>query len=136
MAEFLISVLFYEGQKMLNSISSLLISYKFVTCNILSIRANPKSHSLTTPAAVNSMFSGFMSLCIHPCLWQYATAWRVCHTICWVNSSGHPLGYLSSSFSTVLSQYSNTRWSLRFLLNTSRRLTKFGCFKFWKWWWH
>ncbi len=40
----------------------------------------------------------------------------------------HPLGFLSSSLSTVRSQYSKTRWSFLFLLKTSSRLTRFGCF--------
>lgn len=43
-------------------------------------------------------------------------------------SRSYPRGCLSSSFSTVWSTYSNTRWSLFFLLNTSIKLTKFGCF--------
>lgn len=100
--------------------------------NSLSILANPKSHSFTTPAAVNSIFSGFISLWMQPCWWQYATPCSVCQTICWVKSSGHPLGYRSNSFNTVLSQNSNTRCNRRFLLNTSNRLTKLGCFRFWK----
>ena len=44
----------------------------------------------------------------------------------------HPLWCLSSSWSTVWSQYSNTRWSLRFLLKTSIRLTRLGCLSCWK----
>lgn len=43
----------------------------------------------------------------------------------------HPLWYRSSSWSTVWSQYSNTRWSLRFLRKTSRRLTRLGCLSCW-----
>ena len=40
----------------------------------------------------------------------------------------YPWGYLSSSLSTVWSTYSNTRCNLFFLLNTSIRFTRFGCF--------
>lgn len=35
---------------------------------------------------------------------------------------------MSSSLRTVCSQNSKTKWSLLFLLNTSRRLTRFTCF--------
>ena len=46
--------------------------------------------------------------------------------------STHPLWCLSSSWSTVWSQYSNTRWSFFFLLKTSMRLTRLGCLSRWK----
>lgn len=39
----------------------------------------------------------------------------------------HPLGWRSSSVSTVWSQYSNTRWSFRLRRNTSIRFTRFPC---------
>lgn len=97
----------------------------------LNIRAKPKSQSFTTPCAVSRMFSGFTSLWMQLCWWQYATPCSVCHVICRVRSSGQPCGNFSSSASTVWSQNSNTRCSFRFRRNTSRRLTKFGCFRFW-----
>lgn len=40
----------------------------------------------------------------------------------------HPLGWRSSSLSTVWSQYSNTRWSFRLRRNTSIRFTRLACF--------
>lgn len=40
----------------------------------------------------------------------------------------HPQGCLSSSWSTVWSQYSKTRCSFLFLLKTSSRFTRLGCF--------
>lgn len=105
------------------------------------------------PWAVNRMFSGLMSRCRQPCLWQYATPSSVWYVICAVMGSGQPgkiqfeyvlknscnnnhrrrspCGFRSSSCSTVCSQNSNTKWSRRLRRNTSRRHTKLGCFKFW-----
>ena len=40
----------------------------------------------------------------------------------------YPLGFLSSSFKSVWSQYSKTKCIFLFLLNTSMRFTRFGCF--------
>lgn len=40
----------------------------------------------------------------------------------------YPVGFLSSSFSSVWSQYSKTKCIFLFLLNTSTRFTRFGCF--------
>lgn len=93
--------------------------------------ANPKSQSFTTPWEVSNIFSGFISLCMQLCRWQYATACNVCQIICLVNTSGQPYGCLSSSWSTVCSQYSNTKCSFRLRLNTSSRFTRFGCFNVW-----
>lgn len=59
-------------------------------------------------------------------------SWRVVPCfICkgWIT---HPLWCLSNSWRTVWSQYSNTRWSFRFLLKTSIRLTRLGCLSCWK----
>ena len=47
-----------------------------------------------------------------------------------VSTSTYPFGCFSSSLRTVLSQYSKTRCNFRFLRNTSIRLTRFGCFRF------
>ena len=44
----------------------------------------------------------------------------------------HPLLCFSISFSSVRSQYSNTKCNFLFLLNTSIKFTKFGCFSCWK----
>lgn len=46
------------------------------------------------------------------------------------NEKNLPCGFLSSSCRTVCSQNSKTKWSRRLRLNTSRRHTKLGCFKF------
>lgn len=97
----------------------------------LNIRANPKSHSFTTPCAVSRMFSGFTSRWMQLCWWQYAIPCSVCQVICLVSNSGQPCGNFSSSASTVWSQNSNTRCSFLFRRKTSSRLTKFGCFRFW-----
>lgn len=40
----------------------------------------------------------------------------------------YPFGFLSSSFRSVWSQYSKTKCIFLFLLNTSMRFTRFGCF--------
>lgn len=43
------------------------------------------------------------------------------------HNGAHPLGRLSSSLSTVWSQYSKTRCSFLFRLNTSSRFTRLPC---------
>ena len=48
------------------------------------------------------------------------------------SSITYPLGFLSSSVSTVWSTYSNTKWSFFFRLKTSIKFTKFWCFNCWK----
>lgn len=48
-----------------------------------------------------------------------------------IGRMSYPLGCLSSSFSTVWSTYSNTRWRRFLRRNTSIKFTRFGCFNCW-----
>lgn len=51
----------------------------------------------------------------------------ICTTDIRQQNTTHPLGWRSSSVSTVWSQYSNTRWSFRLRRNTSIRFTRLPC---------
>ena len=48
---------------------------------------------------------------------------------CKKSQYNHPLGCLSSSFSTVWSTYSKTRCSRFLRLKTSNKFTRFGCLR-------
>lgn len=92
------------------------------------------SFSVNPNSRVCCLNTGYSHLIWERVIANFPLPFSQCVSLCFVCQGWvtHPLWYLSNSWRTVWSQYSNTRWSFRFLRKTSMRLMRLGCLSCWK----